>query len=69
MDNIKNTIGAEIKKRRLELKLEQIDVQDYAEIGSTTLSKLERGKANITLETLESIMEVLGLEIIIKVKE
>jgi transcriptional regulator with XRE-family HTH domain len=37
-------------------------------VGSTTLSKLEQGKANVTLETLEKIFEVLGLEIVVKVK-
>jgi len=48
--------------------MEQVDVQDYAEIGSTTLSRLEQGKANITIDRLEKILEVLGLELIVKVK-
>ena len=66
--NLKQTIGEQVKKRRTELKMEQVDLQDYAEIGSTTLSKLEQGKANITVETLEKILEVLGLELVVKVK-
>lgn len=66
--SLKEIIGAFIKQRRKELNLEQTDLQDYAEIGSTTLSRLEQGKANITIDTLEKIAEVLGLEIIIKVK-
>ena len=66
--SLKQTIGEQIKKRRTELKMEQVDLQDYAEVGSTTLSKLEQGKANITVETLEKILEVLGLEIVVKVK-
>ena len=66
--SLKQTIGEQIKKRRIELKMEQVDLQDYAEVGSTTLSKLEQGKANITVETLEKILEVLGLEIVVKVK-
>ena len=65
---LKQTIGEQVKKRRTELKMEQVDLQDYAEVGSTTLSKLEQGKANITVETLEKILEVLGLEIVVKVK-
>lgn len=65
---LKQTIGEQVKKRRTELKMEQLDLQDYAEVGSTTLSKLEQGKANITVETLEKILEVLGLEIVVKVK-
>ena len=67
--NLKKTIGQIIKNRRKELKMEQIDLQDYAEVGSTTLSKLEMGKLNITIDNLEKITEVLGLELIIKVKE
>jgi len=66
--DLKEKIGTEVKKRRLALNMEQVDLQDYAEVGSTTLSKLEQGKANITLETLEKIFEVLGLEIVVKVK-
>ena len=67
--NLKAKIGQIIKNRRRELKMEQTDLQDYAEVGSTTLSKLEMGKLNITIDNLEKITEVLGLEIIIKVKE
>jgi len=67
--NLKEEIGQIIKNRRKELKMEQVDLQDYAEVGSTTLSKLEMGKLNITIDNLEKITEVLGLELIIKVKE
>jgi len=66
---LKEEIGQIIKDRRKELKMEQTDLQDYAEVGSTTLSKLEMGKLNITIDNLEKITEVLGLELIIKVKE
>ena len=66
--SLKQKIGERVKKRRIELRMEQVDVQDYAEIGSTTLSRLEQGKANITIDRLEKILEVLGLELIVKVK-
>ena len=66
--SLKQKIGGQVKKRRIELRMEQVDVQDYAEIGSTTLSRLEQGKANITIDRLEKILEVLGLELIVKVK-
>ena len=67
--NLKEKIGQIIKNRRKELKMEQTDLLDYAQVGSTTLSKLEMGKLNITIDNLEKITEVLGLELIIKVKE
>jgi transcriptional regulator with XRE-family HTH domain len=66
--SLKQRIGEQVKMRRIELRMEQVDVQDYAEIGSTTLSRLEQGKANITIDRLEKILEVLGLELIVKVK-
>jgi len=66
--SLKQRIGEQVKRRRIELRMEQVDVQDYAEIGSTTLSRLEQGKANITIDRLEKILEVLGLELIVKVK-
>lgn len=66
--SLKQTIGEKVKRRRTELKMEQADLQDYADIGSTTLSRLEQGKANITVETLEKILEALGLELVVKVK-
>ena len=67
--NLKEKIGQVIKDRRKALNMEQTDLQDYAEVGSTTLSKLETGKLNITIDNLEKIAEVLGLELVIKVKE
>ncbi len=66
---LKQIIGEQIKKRRIELGMEQSDLQDYAEVGSTTISKLEQGKANITIDTLEKILEVLGLELVLKIKD
>ena len=67
--NLKEKIGQIIKDRRKDLSMEQTDLQDYAQVGSTTLSKLEMGKLNITIDNLEKITEVLGLELVIKVKE
>ena len=67
--SLKEEIGKTIKKRRNELNMEQVDLQDYAEVGSTTLSNLESGKLNITIEKLEKITEVLGLEIVLQVKK
>ena len=66
---LKETIGQTIKKRRHELNIEQSDLQEYANVGATTLSNLEQGQANITIAKLEDIIEVLGLELILRVKE
>ena len=66
--HLKALIGSAIKTRRKELQMQQSALQDYAEIGSTALSNLEQGKANISIDKLEKILEVLGLELVVKVK-
>ncbi len=66
---LKEQIAITIKQRRKELRLEQVDLCEMADIGSTTLSKLEQGKGNITLESLEKLLDVLGLKLTLDVKE
>lgn len=66
--DLKVKTGLQIKQRRKELGLEQIDLCEMAEIGSTTLSKLEQGKGNITLDVLEKLINVLGLTCFLKIK-
>ncbi len=66
--DLKSKIGLKIKQRRKELRLEQVDLCEMAEIGSTTLSKLEQGRGNITLNSLEKLINVLGLECSLELK-
>ncbi len=66
---LKEQIAITIKQRRKELRLEQVDLCEMADIGSTTLSKLEQGKGNITLESLEKLLDVLGLKLTLDVRE
>ncbi|MDD2267564.1 helix-turn-helix domain-containing protein [Sulfuricurvum sp.] len=66
---IRSYIGDAVVKRRIEIKMEQESVCAYADVSITTLSTLENGKANISLLKLEKILDVLGLEVVIKIKE
>ena len=61
-------IGRIIKKRRLELSLELKDLQDYSGVNYVSISDIENGKANPTIKTLEKLLDVLGMELDIKVK-
>ncbi len=65
----KQAIGEMIANRRKILKIEQSDVEDYTGISIGTISKLENGKGNITLESLLKILDVLGLELSIDIKQ
>ncbi len=62
-------IGAAIKARRKALGLTQPHLAELAEISTNTLYKIERGQTNPTLEILEKIFEVLGLELSVAVKQ
>jgi len=62
-------IGEAIRKRRKSLKITQPDLADLANISVNTLYKIERGEGNPTLDVLEKIVDVLGLEIKLEVKQ
>ena len=61
-------LGDKIKKRRKELKITQPHLSELAKISKNTLYKLERGQANPTCDVLNRLVEVLGLEIVLQVK-
>jgi len=65
----KKKIGEQLKLRREALKVSQEYVQDYTSISPSTLSNLEQGKSNYTIDKLLSVLDILGLEIEIKVRE
>ena len=65
----KTSIGKSIKARRKALKVTQLQLAKLAEVSVNTLYKIERGQANPTLETLDGIADVLGLEVCLDVKK
>ncbi len=62
------TIGEAIKKRRKELRITQPHLAELANVSTNTLYKLERGQGNPSLEVLNKLAEVLGMELILEVK-
>lgn len=52
-----------MKERREVLSITQQDLADMAQIGVATVKDIERGKGNPSLNTINKILEVLGLEI------
>ena len=61
-------IGNLIKKRRQSLNVNQQELSDLAGIGINTLVAIERGQGNPKLETLQSVLDTLGLQIDIRFK-
>lgn len=62
-------IGKNIKNRRKLLNINQQTLADIADISINTLYKIERGEANPTISVLTKIADVLGMEILVKVKD
>ena len=59
----------QIKERREMLKITQEALADLAGVGLRTLKQLESGKANPSFNTLQKIVDVLGMELILQVKK
>ena len=62
-------IGETIRKRRKELRINQPLLAELAKISTNTLYKLERGQGNPSLEVLNKLAEVLGMELLLEVKK
>ncbi len=63
------TFGEIIRNRRKELNITQPHLAELANISTNTLYKIERGQGNPTLEVLNKLTEVLGMELILEVKK
>ncbi|MBZ9730060.1 helix-turn-helix domain-containing protein [Salegentibacter sp. JZCK2] len=62
-------IGQLIQQRRDNMRVTQKQLAEMADIGINTLYKIETGQANPTLESLQRITDVLGMEITLQVKK
>ncbi|CAN5607769.1 hypothetical protein BH10BAC5_BH10BAC5_22210 [soil metagenome] len=61
-------IASSIKNRRKILKITQSALSEMAGISLRSLKEIERGKGNPTINSLNKIADILGLEVIIGVK-
>jgi transcriptional regulator with XRE-family HTH domain len=62
-------IGESIKLRRKALRITQPDLAQLAKVSVNTLYKIERGQTNPTMDIIEKITGVLGLEVKLEVKK
>jgi transcriptional regulator with XRE-family HTH domain len=61
-------IGKLIQERRDYLNLTQKDVAEMAGITFKSISEIELGIRNPTLNTLKGVLDVLGLELTVQIK-
>lgn len=57
-----------IKERREVLNVTQETLAELAGVGLRTLKQFESGKGNPTLQTLQKIADVLGMEVCLKIR-
>lgn len=62
-------IGNEIRQRRKHLEINQTTLSELSGIGINTLVAIERGIGNPKLETLIAVLDTLGLQINITLKD
>lgn len=62
-------ISKAIKDRRTLLGISQQDLSDFSGVGISTIKDLERGVGNPSLRTLIKILDVVGLEIILQIRQ
>ena len=59
-------VADRLRKRRQSLGIRQKDLADLAEIAVHTLSNIESGKGNPSLEVLGRLLDCLGLKLTIE---
>lgn len=62
-------IGTIIKERRALLEISQQDLSAYSGVGIATIKDLERGAGNPSIKTLKKVLDVVGLEMVLQVKQ
>ncbi len=61
--------GKAIKNRRKDLEITQPHLAELAQISINTLYKLEKGQGNPSLDVINKLAEVLGMELNFQVKK
>ena len=62
-------IGLSIKERRKVLGINQQTLADLAGVAVNTVVAIERGEGNPQLTTLLTILDTLGLQITVNIKQ
>lgn len=63
-----DVLGETIKNRRKELGITQPHLAELAQISTNTLYKLERGQGNPSLDILNKLADILGMELKLEIK-
>lgn len=59
-------LGVQIRARRSELRLTQVEVADVARVSPRLIVELEHGKSTARLEGIMRVLAVLGIDIYLR---
>lgn len=58
-----------IKLRRKELKIRQEDLSETTDVALRTLRDIEKGIGNPSVLTVQKIMDILGIELVFRLRK
>lgn len=61
-------LGAIVRAQRKQLALKQLDVAGLGNTGNRFIVELENGKPTLQLQKVLDVMDLLGLEVIVRPK-
>lgn len=68
MNYNRDTFASTLRDRRTALRLAQKDLAELSGVSLHTLINLETGKGNPTLDVAQRILDALGLELVVQVR-
>jgi len=63
-----STLGEQVRGRRRELHLNQKEVAEMAGVSPSFVRFIEHDKPTLRLDKVAQVLEVLGLEIVVKIR-
>ena len=61
-------LGAAVRKQRKRLALKQLDIAGLGNTGNRFIVELESGKPTVQLQKVLDVIDLLGLEVILRPK-
>jgi y4mF family transcriptional regulator len=62
------TFGEQVKARRRELHLGQVELAELAGVSPSMVRALEHGKTTVQLDKVRAVLDVLGIELTVMMK-
>jgi y4mF family transcriptional regulator len=61
-------LGAAVRQQRKQLALNQLDIAGLGNTGNRFIVELERGKPTLQLQKVLGVLDLLGLELVLRRK-